>query len=89
MKTLSERQADRVSRKADNCVALGLKFDTGRGQVGELDRRYMLDEEADAVDAATDAAIADVASVIGGIPPRPSIGMFNPPFPNKVKLSGV
>lgn len=89
MKTLSERQADRVSRKADNCVAVGLKFDTGRGQVGELDRRYMLPDEADAVDAATDAAIADVASVIGAVEPRPSAGMFAPAFPHKVKLSGV
>ncbi len=89
MKTLTERQADRVSRKADNCVAVGLKFDKGRGQIGELDRRYVLDEEADAIDAATDAAISDVASVIGAVEPRNSTGMFKPAFPHKVKLSGV
>lgn len=89
MKSLAERQADRVSRKADNCVRVGLQFDTGRGQVGELDRRYILEDDADAVDAATDAAIADVASVIGAVEPRPSIGTFTPPFQHKVKLSGV
>lgn len=89
MKSLIERQADRVNRKADNCVNVGLKFDTGRGQVGEIDRRYVLAEEADAVDTATDAAIANVASVIGAIPPLPSPGLFTPPFAYKMKLSGV
>ena len=89
MKSLQERQADRVARKADNCVAYGLQFDTGRGQVGEIDRRYVLDEDAEAIDAATDAAIDDVKAVIGGVDPRPVGGTFQPPYQHKVKLSGV
>ncbi len=64
MRPLSERQIDRVLRKAENSLACNEPFDPSRTGVGKIDKRYLKDER-DAINAATDAKITNVALSLG------------------------
>lgn len=64
MKDLSQRQLDRVTRKAENALADGLPFDTSRGGIGKVGKPCPKDER-EAIDAATNEKIARTAAALG------------------------
>lgn len=69
MHNLSQRQSDRIIRKAENALADGDKFDASRAGIGKIDKRY-LKAEREGIDAATNAKIAEVAAALGMDAPR-------------------
>ena len=86
MKTLAERQADRVIRKAEHTLAEGVAFDASRAGIGEVHPHHA---DAATINEATDAAIARTVAVIGAAPDRVKPSAFTTPFRHKVKLSGI
>lgn len=64
MHNLSQRQLDRVIRKAENALATDTAFDASRTGIGTVDKRY-LKAEREGIDAATNAKIAEVAAALG------------------------
>jgi hypothetical protein len=89
MKSLAERQADRVTRKAEHVLIEGERFEPSRAGVGEIDRRYVKADEADAIDDATNATIAHAGQALGVIEPPVNQLICTPANPAIVKLTGI
>ncbi|GEM_PF-7040190 len=64
MKDLSQRQLDRVTRKAENALAEDIPFDTTRTGIGKVGKSCPKDER-ESIDAATNEKIARTAAALG------------------------
>ena len=88
MRDLASRQLDRCIRKAEHALAEGMLFDTSRRGIGKVDSIY--NANAEAINEATEAAIARTADAIGAMPvvfvPET---MPNPNAAQKWRLAGV
>lgn len=86
MKTLQERQLDRVVRKAERAIADGDAFDASRAGIGKVRKWH---PDAAKINEATDAAIARTAEAIGAAPARlDSVGFPSHNF-GMVKVAGI
>lgn len=86
MKTLAERHADRIIRKAEHALAEGDAFDASRAGIGEVHPRHA---DAAAINEATNAAIDRTVAVIGAAPARLEPSAFAAPYRPKARLSGI
>lgn len=86
MKTLQERHADRVHRKAERAIADGDAFDASRAGIGKVHRCHA---DAANINKATDAIIARTIAAIGAAPERPDLTGFPSRNLGMVKVSGI
>lgn len=86
MKTLAERHADRIIRKAEHALAEGHGFDASRAGIGEVHPNHA---DAAAINEATDSAINRTVAIIGAAHARREPSALAWPFQPKFKLRGV
>lgn len=86
MKTLAERQADRVIRKAERALADNQPFNVSRAGIGKVHHSH---PDAASINKATDAAIARTAEAIGAAPEQAEGFPFATAKPYTVKVGGI